>query len=202
RFITTVLDPADEVLFASQISGLGPGDVPFKVDFSALARIHSLPGIYVARSVTLGCIRQDGCRDLLAMRISGITLTPADGAAWALARYFFMQGAALHGVLVHHTPLHFQFDAIAAISESLLPGDHLLSKLLSPHFAFTLCLNQAALHSRLSILTNKRWLAYATFPGDSASTHHFQATGWSGIPGNSAYPEFRFTRQPNPIFGR
>lgn len=196
RFVTFGLDPQDEALFAPYLSDRGVGDIDFKVDFSAVGRIHALPGIYVAPTITLGRIAADGTKRLLAMHINGIMLTPSDINAWTLARYFFMQGAGLHGVLVHHTPLHFQFDAINALTASLLPTQHTLHRLLWPHFEFTLSLNRAALHSRLSILTNKPYLTYATFPGDSPSIHHFQSTGWSGVAGNSAYPTHKFERRP------
>ena len=201
RFVTFALDPQDEKVFAPYLTDREEGEVDFKVDFSAMGRIHALPGIYVAPTVMLGRIAADGTKRLIAMRISGQTLTPADTNAWDLARYFFMQGAGLHGVLCHHTPLHFQFDAVNAITTSLLPPEHTLSQVLRPHFEFTLCLNRAALHSAASILTNKPYLAYATFPGDMASTHHFQAVGWSGIEGNSAYPAYRFPQRPLPVHG-
>ena len=201
RFVTMPLSVQDENLFAPFLESRRPDEVDFKVDFSAVSRIHTLPGIYAAPTVTLGRMSPDGTKRLMAMHISGLMLTPADENAWALARYFFMQGAGLHGVLVHHTPLHFQFDAINAISISLLPPAHPLMRLLAPHFQFTLSLNRAALHSRLSILTNNQMLAFATFPGDSPSIHHFQATGWSGIEGNNAYPVYKFPRRPPPVYG-
>jgi hypothetical protein len=201
RFITTELDAADQNLFEAFLASRRPDEVDFKIDFSAVSRIHTLPGIYVAPTIALGRIAADGSRRFLAMRINGLTLTPEDGHAWALARYFFMQGAGLHAVLVHHTPLHFQFDAVNAISMSLLPPGHVLHRLLQPHFQFTLSLNKAALHSRLSILTNNQLFAYSTFPGDEASTHHFQASGWSGVEGNQAYPAYQFHRRPPRIFG-
>ncbi len=201
RFITTELDAADANLFEPFLATRQADEVDFKIDFSAMSRVHTLPGIYVAPTIALGRLAADGSRRFLALRINGLTLTPTDGNAWALARYFLMQGAGLHVVLVHHTPLHFQFDAINAITMSVLPPEHTLLRLLKPHFQFTLSLNQAALHSRLSILTNNQLFAYSTFPGDEASTHHFQATGWSGVEGNRAYPAYRFNRRPPRVFG-
>jgi hypothetical protein len=201
RSITLQLDPQDEVAFAPYLGVKQEGEIDFKIDFTALGRLRGLPKMYVTPTVTLGRIAADGTPRLIAMRINGMTLTPSDTNAWALGRHFLMQGAGLHGVLVHHTPLHFQFDAINAITNSLLPETHTLRRLLAPHFRFTLNLNKAALHSRLSILTNKSYLAYATFPGDEASIHHFQAAGWSGIEGNSAYPAYSFKRKPELLFG-
>jgi hypothetical protein len=201
RFVSFTLDPQDEAGFAPYLADRRPDETDFKIDFSAMARLHALPGIYVAPTVTLGRIAADGTQRLVAMRINGLVLTPADGNAWELARYFLMQGAGMHGVLVSHTALHFQYDAINALATSLLPPTHVLHRLLAPHFEFTLSLNRAALHSRLSILTNKPYLAYATFPGDAASIHHFQSAGWSGIEGNSAYPAYRFCRRPPPLHG-
>jgi len=201
RNITFGLDPQDELVFERYLADRQEGDVDFKIDFSALSRLHTRPDIYVAPTVTLGRIAADGSKRLVAMRVNGMTLTPADGNAWALSRHFLMQGAGLHGVLVHHTPLHFQFDAINAITTTLLPETHTLRRLLAPHFEFSLSLNRAALHSSLSILTNKAYLPFATFPGDSASIHHLQASGWSGIEGNRAYPAYRFARRPEPVYG-
>jgi hypothetical protein len=201
RFLTFTLSAEDHHVFAPFLDDRRPDATDFKVDFSAVARIHARPGIYVAPTVTLGRIEPDGRPRLVAMHISGMTLTPADANAWALARYFLMQGAGLHALLVHHTPLHFALDAINAVTMSLLPPDHTLRRLLAPHFQFTLSLNRAALHSRLSILTGHPLLPYATLPGDAASNHHFQATGWSGIEGNDAYPAYRFPRRPPPVHG-
>jgi hypothetical protein len=208
RFLTFALDPADEAAFAEPLAAAAAAPAAgrraeqawFKLDFSAIRGMRLLPGIYAAPVVALG-VEERGARRLVAMRIGGFLLRPEDQNAWARARYFLLQAAGLHATLVHHTPLHFQYDAIAAVTATVLPEEHLLRRLLRPHFRFSLALNQAALHSPLSILSNHPLLPFATFPFDRASVHRFQAIGWSGIEGNSAYPAHRFSARPRPVHG-
>jgi hypothetical protein len=101
----------------------------------------------------------------------------------------------------HHTPLHFPLDTINAVSKSVLPPGHALAQTLAPHFRFSLPLNEAALYSKSSILQNNAALLYSPFATDKESVYRLTCMGYGGIPGNSAYPRWRYSPTPEPIMG-
>jgi hypothetical protein len=140
----------------------------------------------------------------VAIKIRDLVLSPEDGDAWVLAKWFALQGAALQSMICHHPRTHFPMDAIAAVSQSLLPRDHLLSRVLWPHMRFQLPLNNRVLHSPFSVAHNDQRHLYSCFPGPflTESGEGFGAAmtaGYEGIPGNSSYPPYRYSLEPDPV---
>jgi hypothetical protein len=189
QFICPRLDAADHASFGRFVEG-DPTSYA-KVDTSAVDPNHRLPGVYVAPTVTL--LRRDGDRYRpVAIRCGDRVLRPEDGDAWALARYFVLQGLQTLLVLVFHPRLHFPNDTINAVSRAMLPPRHVVWKLLRPHLDKCLGLHEATIHHRRSVFHNSQREIYTPFPFTTEGTHAAMVTGMRGIAGNSAYPPYRF----------
>jgi hypothetical protein len=203
RQFNPTLDPIDQRAFAPFLAGLPPGAATFKLDCSVIERLVGDEGVYFAPTVTL--LHQTG--DVfapIAIRVGDLVLSPADAHAWALAKWFVVQGAALQSMICHHPRTHFPMDAIAAVSQSLLPRRHLLFRLLWPHMRFQLPVNSRVLHSPSSVARNDRRHLYACFVGpfltDSGKGFADAMTaGYEGLPGNSSYPAYRYSLEPAPV---
>jgi hypothetical protein len=87
----------------------------------------------VAPTVSLFSRDASGRLMPLAIRVRDLLLTPEDGEAWELAKYFVLQGAVHELVLVVHPRVHLPMDTVNAISRTALPRTHLLARLLEPH---------------------------------------------------------------------
>lgn len=200
KLMCTTLDPVDIERFAP-IMGEREHAAFIKVDFSAYAELAPERGMYAAATVSLFHRGGDGRPHLEAIWINGLVLTPANGDAWTLAKMFVQQGAGQHMANCNHIPLHFPLDTINAVSKSVLPATHVVSRLLAPHLRFSLCLNDAALYSNLSVLRNHDVLIYSTFPLTQAAIYRLARIGYAGLPGNSGYPAWRFSPDPEPVVG-
>src|SRR5665213_1905119 len=102
-------------------------------DYSLLKHCQSYPGIFTAATMTL--FKGDlvnGKRKVVAIYVydNNLMLTPEDGNAWELAKYFVLQGGAIRISSSAHANLHFPYDSINAISKSSLPKDSVLLRLL------------------------------------------------------------------------
>lgn len=185
QFLHLGLEPAQEEAFAAHLGGGRTA----RVDASALTTEHLLPGVYAAPTVTL-LEEAPGGWSLVAIRCGEEVLTPADGDGWELAKLFVLQGLGVLLINLLHPRLHFSGDAICAATRSLLPGDHLLSRLLAPHGELTLGLHEAVIHHRRSVLHNSQRELYSPFPHTASGIHHHVALGLSGTPDNRAYGAF------------
>jgi hypothetical protein len=174
-----------------------PGARHAIVDLSFVPEEHALPGVYVAGTIVL-LRREAADYRLLAIKLGERVLDPSDGAAWQLARYFVMQGAHTRLVLVTHPTLHFPTDSINAITRSVLPAQHILSRLLKPHTVFTLGLNKAVIHHRRSVLLNCQQEIYTPLAYDAKGIIELSSAGRSGVPGSERYTPYRFG---NELFG-
>ena len=200
KLLFPTLDDVDRRRFAAQ---LGSGDTShfIKADFSAYAQMTLLAGMYAAPTVSLFERGADGWPVIRAIAVRDLVLTPADGDAWALAKLFVLQGAGHHMVNCNHIPLHFPLDTINAVSKSILPVHHPMRSFLEPHLRFSLALNESALYGAMSVLRTPEWGLYSPFATDRASVYKMVRMGYAGIPGNSAYPAWRFSPDPDPIIG-
>ncbi|MEW5851894.1 MAG: hypothetical protein AB2A00_24100 [Myxococcota bacterium] len=192
RFLCPKLDPPDLAAFAPFLANPPPGSTFFKADFSAMGYVQPYEGMYIAPSVVL--LRRDakGTLTLVAIRVYDVVMSPVNVNAWPLAKCIALQGATTRLILSFHPNLHFPYDAINAVTKTALPKDHLVFKLLYPHTQYTLVLDNTVLTNEFSVLNNWRWLIYAPFAGTSTGLRNLVVAGHQGIPGNSAYPEFRF----------
>lgn len=164
------LDPVDDARFAELFGAtpfarlLTPTPGGLEADFGALDQLDTFPGIHAAPSRTRFAV-QDGRLEALEIRLPSGTFTSADGAAWDLAKYFALQGAALAMVLGVHPTVHFPMDAVNAMTKAVLPKGHVLRRLLEPHLYMQLPLNFAVLYIGRSVAHNDQREIYTPFPG-------------------------------------
>lgn len=193
KFLNPVLDAADRAVFKDFLDQ--PGTL-FKVDFTPIGDVRPLPGIYATPTVTLFSRHANGELLPLAIQINGLLLTPGDGSAWELAKYFVLNGAACLTITGVHALLHFPMDCINAVTKSILPGDHVLSKLLRPHLRFSLMLNHTVLEHPRTLIDNDQRESYTPFLGTSEGLRGLISAVYAGVPGNSSYPAYRFPGRP------
>jgi hypothetical protein len=199
RFLNPQLDDSDLVRFGPIIEKK-PNSQWFKVDLSVFTETAPLPGMYLAPSITLMEKRNDSSQPVpVALWINGNLLQPCDGDSWKLARYFVLQGAALGLVVGAHPNVHFPMDAINALSKSILPEEHLVRRLLQPHFYMQLPLNYAVLYIQRSVAHNQQDEIYTPFPCSKEGVFKIMQKFYRGIPGNSSYPSYRYPLAPTKI---
>lgn len=189
QFIDLQLSPEDRAAFARDLEA--PGAYA-RLDFSFAPSEHTLPGVSVAPTVTLLRRRGETDYEAVAMRVGGRVFRPGDGDAWALARYFALQGAQTRMVNCHHPRLHFPGDTINAISRATLPPGHLLYKLIRPHTRFTPGLHEAVIHHRRSVLHNSQRELYSPFAYTTSGIHAQVSVGHRGLPGSTSYTPYEF----------
>jgi len=183
-------------------------------DFTLVKDLKKLtyPGVYVEPTIALfkGPL-VNGKRKAVAIYFpdSQLMLTPEDGDAWELAKYFVMQGASLRISLSAHANLHFPYDSINAISKSALPKDGVLLRLLLPHLELSLELNHNVLNSKNSPVQNPKPLPYAALPSDAKGLMTLFLYGYHGMLNdpptdpegnlleNPSYPTFHLHLEPN-----
>src|SRR4051812_26213642 len=110
-----------------------------------MAGVETLPGVHVAATVTLLERTAAGIVPL-GIRAGDRLYTPAHGDAWELAKYCVLQACAVQLLFLRHPRTHFPYDAIAALTQSVLPAGHRLRRLLAPHFTYQLAQDFAALY--------------------------------------------------------
>jgi hypothetical protein len=191
RAVVPQLDKSDESSFAPFLKN-EPGISYWKADFSGLAGLPLLPGCYAAPTVTLIEVSAQGDAKILAIKINDLVVTPGDGHAWELTKYFVMQGLSQHMVTCHHIPIHFPNDAINASMKRFLPETHPIRRLLTPHFRFSLPLSNSALHSQASVLYQHQVFPYTGYAFTGDGILQLVQKGFGGIPGNSAYRRYSF----------
>ena len=178
----------------------------------------TIPGVYVEPTIALfkGPL-VNGKRKAVAIYFPeivaeggelGLMLTPDDGNAWELAKYFVMQGASLRISLSAHANLHFPYDSINAITKSALPKDSVLLRLLLPHLELSLELNHNVLNSKTSPVQNPHNMPYAALPSGPDGLATLFLYGYHGMLNNPpeddkgnlifnpSYPMYRYQMEP------
>jgi len=188
-----------------------PGETFWVSDFTLVKDMKTYPGIYVAPTMALfkGEL-VNGKRKAVAIYFPNnqLMLTPQDGNAWELAKYFVMQGASLRISLSAHANLHFPYDSINAISKSALPKDSVLLRMLLPHLELSLELNHNVLNSSTSPVQNPHYMPYAALPAGPAGLMTLFLYGYHGMLNdppqdpegnpieNPSYPKFHLQLEP------
>jgi len=201
RFLVPTLDPIDEERFAPLLADRGPDTRFYKLDFSPIAAVKPLPGMYVAASVVLVRQEGEGPLSVVGVWINDLLLRPSD-PAYDLAKYFVMQGAAYGILFTVHPNLHFPFDTVNAITKTAVPTSHPLFRLLEPHLSFQLALNNAVLNNRGTVIAENPKVPYAPFTARATDgLMAFFTAGYHGIAGNSAYPPYDYVERPHETEG-
>jgi hypothetical protein len=165
----------------------------FIADFEIFEKLETFPGTYIAGTSVL--FRRDNPTarlNVVSIRINGLTLTPADGDAWALAKLFTMQAATIRLVFSTHALLHFPEDSINAISKNCLPKDHVLFQLLIPHFDLQLVLDNVVQTGFSSPLLNRQIFPWTPHTGPYEGLVRSLEQLYCGVPDNPSYPAYHF----------
>lgn len=176
-----------------------PHEEFFIQDFSLVKDMNTYKGIYAAPTYTLfkGPVVNKR-RKVVAIYFtkSKLMLTPEDGNAWELAKYYVMQGGSIRISLSGHANLHFPYDSINAISKTCLPKNSVLLRLLLPHFELTLSLNYRVLNSSTSPLANPEFMPYSALPAANGDLGQLFVYGYAGMKDNPSYKEYDFPLEP------
>lgn len=198
-FVARGLDERDEDLFAEVLREAPEGDW-YKFDVTAMEVVSTMPGLFVAPTVTLLRRTDRGNGEprfeVEAIVVEGVLIRPQDADAWELSKYFVLQGAGIAITLLKHPISHFPFDAINAITKTALPTTHPIFKLLYPHCRLQLSVNSAVLHASSSVLNQTRMRLYAPYPAALRDNLRLVSLGWTGIDGNRAYPRYAYPSEP------
>jgi hypothetical protein len=181
----------DETIFRDRLGSFDEALEYLITDFTTMKLIRPYQGVHVAPTITL-CSRRhdrDPC-ELTAIAIGHrqgeewqyVVLTPQDGHAWTLAKYFVVQGAGHMICLSGHPASHFPYDTVNAITVSAVPMRHTLFRLLEPHLELHLAVNNAVLEGGNSIVSETRGEIYAPFAGPSEEVRKLVPTGYRGYP--------------------
>jgi hypothetical protein len=131
------------------------------------------------------------------------TLVPVPGKAWQLAKYFALQAAMVRINLIDHPMVHFPFDAINAITKSVLPTSNRVLQLLLPHLLLSLTVDNAVLEGKHSLLKRTGNFPYSPYPAAGAEIRKvFPYYWWGAEPPNGAFPPYRFATEPRPLPSR
>jgi hypothetical protein len=200
KFLTNQFDEVDNQIFADYLTA--PRDW-FIVDLQAVEVVKPFDGIFISATKTLlykeGDVFKICC---IYVQDTETIFESTDGDAWELAKYFVLQGGALCATLVVHPLLHFPFDSINAITKTSVPKDHILYRLLCPHFRFTLPLENAVLNYKSSLLQEKWYMTYAPYPGGPSGLRDLLVEGYKGIKDNLSYPPFSYSLKAPSIEGK
>lgn len=199
RLLCPWLDDADRAAFGADLTRLRGR--AFKVDLTAIGLLDTFPGVHVAPTVTL-LERDDatGSVRAVAIRLGELLTRPGDGASWELAKLFALQGAGLAMLMGVHPRVHFPMDPVNGATKALLPRRHPLYRLLEPHLYMQLPLNYAVLYVGRSVAHNDQREIYTPFPGTKEGFFRVTRAYHAGIPGNSAYPRYRYPMRPPKVW--
>jgi hypothetical protein len=129
-----------------------------------------------------------------------VVLQPEDGKAWQLAKYFALQGALVRINLIDHPMVHFPFDAINAITKSVLPESNRVLQLLLPHLLLSLTVDNAVLEGKHSLLKRTGNFPYSPYPATGEEIRKVFPFYWRGAePPNNAFPGYKFATEPRPL---
>jgi hypothetical protein len=154
-------------------------------------REHMLPGLFCAPSRTL-LEETDGEPIVRAIELGGVLLRPNDGSAWELAKLHVRQGLSHSCVMAAHPLNHFPYDTVNGVTRKALPADHILRRLLEPHFYVQLSLNFGVLYSDRSVARNDQAHVYAPFAVTQAGQFGLLRAGWKGVEGSGHWRPYKF----------
>jgi hypothetical protein len=188
QFLLPMVSAGEKELFAADLAA-EPEAIFGTIDLSGFGDFTPLPGVYAVPTVVLLRQRSDVDWAVVAIRCGEHVFHAGDGARWELAKYFVLQGAQSLLLCIAHPRLHLPLDALNAITRSLLPASHRISRLLAPHFLYTLGLHKALIHHQRGAIHNNQREVSVAFTFETASMHDGVALGLSGC-GDEAYPAY------------
>lgn len=197
RYLTP-LDAVDREAFADYLSEDDEAE-PLKCDFICMESIKpTYEGMYAAATVVLlrkrkGETEYRTCAIHFPQSEKSLVVTREDGEAWRLAKYYALQGASHRINLITHAALHFPFDPINAVTKSALPKDHLLFRLLIPHFRLALPVNHSVLEGEKSLISRTTWTIWAPFCAPGLVIRNLFPYGYVGVAERQAsFPPYHY----------
>ena len=169
----------------------------YKYDFSAMALVEPLDGMYCAPAIVYIAGTPGGAMSCVAIDVNGVFIQPAD-SAWGIAKIYALQGAAYHMLFVVHPAIHFPMDSVNAITKTAVPHTHPLFQLLYPHTSYTLALDNAVLESDQSVVNdNASGTWFDPLTGNAYNLKLLFGAGYTGLPGKpAAYPPYDYMNPP------
>jgi len=119
-----------------------------------------------------------------------------DAPRWPLARLFVLQGIAQATVTGFHARLHFPMDAFVAVTREVLDEAHPVRRVVEAHAPYMLALDHRVLEHPRSILRNDPSDPYACLALDEQGCRQLIHRAYAGVPGNSAWPAWRWPDGP------
>lgn len=199
RFLTPTLDPVDARRFALDLEQ-APAGVVYKLDLSHYGAWTPLPGMQLAPTVGLFSAQGDRLTPL-AIAVRGKVIRPGEGESWARARYFLLQGCSTAMVVGVHPFLHFPMDSVIAVTREALAPDHPVARLIEVHAYLHLPLDYGVSWSKQSPAHNHQQEIYTSLAARRDDIFGGIADFYSGVPGNSGYPGFRYPMSAPSFFG-
>jgi len=166
-----ILKPA-EVMLDSEVSALFESQWPFcsllhrnesalsdgkdyYFDGRAMGHLQPLPGYYTAGTYARFRLGDNNKLTLVSITVNDKdVMTPSDTDAWRLAKFYVLQGAHYLVKFGQHPHIHFNWDAMIAITHHWLPEDHVISQLLAPHFEFIRNIDKMVLMGHSTVLNS------------------------------------------------
>jgi hypothetical protein len=196
KFLTPIFTEEDKINFATQCDWRKGNYL--KADFRQMGTIIPKEGFYTAGTVVI-FQKEENILSLLAIQLDNQVLTAKDGDRFELAKHFAIMACCYYTVAFEHPKVHFPLDTINGITKLQLPSNHLLFKLLIPHFEYSLCINYAVLHSRHSIIKNNPKHIYAALEIDKPEFLKLMSDGYKGLEQNPNYKPYRFSLTPRTL---
>lgn len=201
RTMDPALTESDWALLGAEVSVEG---VVYKHDLHPASFMAPLPGLYVAGPTVYTRRPSAGARCVpvgIAFPRPGaqgpLLLRPSDGAAWELAKHHAVQAAFYTGLYGTHPLVHFPVDAINALTKVVLPVNHVVARLLLPHFYTQLSLNFSVMFIDKSPLHNDQSLPFAGFANDGPrSALNMTQEVYAGMPDHPGYPGYTWDAEP------
>lgn len=179
----------------------------FVADFTLMQYLAPFPKTYISPIKALfekeaGTDLYFSEKKIVAIYIPSaeLVLTPNDGDAWELAKYYVLQGATYRLVLSAHALLHFPFDSINAITKTALPKDNIVFKLLYPHLDLTLILNSKVLRAKTSPVVNDQKYPFTGFTASEEGIRDLIEAGYKGIENNPYYKPYSYSLELEEIY--
>ncbi|KAI9146014.1 lipoxygenase [Paraphysoderma sedebokerense] len=137
------------------------GELVYVLNLKEIEDLKTWNGLFSSASTTVFRRMDDGSLFPLSITLENQnTFTPSHGWKWKLAKLFVMNGLVYVTIHGRHPTLHFPWDCINLITKRIIPPTHNLSKLLNPHFRFSMVLNVNVLTEVTSASFYHWWKPY------------------------------------------
>ncbi len=204
RTMTPDLEERDLAVLGELAEGEG---TLYKQDLFVASLLRTLAGLHVS-GPTIYTRRRTPSARCEAVGIAfpqredaSLLIRPGD-PAWEVAKHHAIVAACYAGLYGTHPVVHFPVDAINALSKTILPTDHVVFRLLSPHLYTQLCLNFSVMFIDKSPMHNDPKLPFTGFANAGAEgALPVMKAVYNGVPGRKTYPEYRWNTTPPRLHG-